>query len=405
MITFLVLFSNCEIDFQTARQVNNRLKEPRRLKKDTMAQTSINTFFIKKEKPDGDSAEHVEQQPDTKSTNGTTADAHNAASASNVGPKIEIKNEKVSDDEVSDTETVINSPPRVKDEPFDAYDARDDGHGVVPKTEPNVFPPSDDDTDVEMDIDQTLVEDFDPTVRIKIEPEQSKEDTVASILRQLRGNEAGAVNATETPANEQSDVVNPTVVKNEPEVYPPSDEATDDEMDIDPTLATEMDPTVQVKTEPISAVACPNEMVASILRDLDLTKPVKHQAEVVTTTESTSKSVQSPSKRKREHQLEKDSGKKPRVDVPASIVKNRPSNSVASRAISSGARGRDTKTDKVVNDCFIAPYLRNRKCDVIIVQTLLNIYSINISTSSISFNRINNYPSPHKSNHIVPPLG
>lgn len=314
------MLSDREIDFQTARQVNNKLKEPRRLKKDTMAQTSINAFFTKKDKKDGDDVKrstHAEQQPKKKSANGTTA-AHNGTSNTNSTPNIQVKSEAMSDTELSDAETVINSPPRVKDEPIDPYEMQ--SHDFVPKTERDDFPPSDEDTDVEMDIDPTLANHLDPTVIVKAEPRPIEKITVESILSNL------PVNRAESPSDEKVDDVNRPVIKSEPVEYPPSDEATDDEMDIDPTLMAQLDPTVKVKTEPkVPTLQALGDVAASILASC-LKEPEHKEPDAIVATASTSKSVQSHSKRKPEDKLERDSSKQPKLDV-ASITEPNPTRS------------------------------------------------------------------------------
>lgn len=303
------MFSDREIDFQTARQVNNRLKEPRRLKKDTMAQTSINAFFTKKNKTDEDDVKrstHAKQKPEKNSANGTAV-AHNGTSHTNSTPNIQIKSEAMSDTELSDAETVINSPPRVKDEPIDPYEMQ--SHGFVPKTEPEDFPPSGEDTDIEMDIDLTLENHLDPTVIVKPEPKPIEKITVESILGNLPANRA------ESPSDEKVDDVNRPVIKSEPVEYPPSDEATDDEMDIDPTLMAELDPTVKVKTEPKVPTLKPlGDVIASILASRSKEPEHKEPGEIIATA-GTSKSIQSHSKRKPEDKLERNISKQPKLDV------------------------------------------------------------------------------------------
>lgn len=256
--------------------MNNKLKEPRRLKKDPMAQTSINAFFTKQDGTPKNMAAH----------NGN-------AGKSSAEPHMQIKSEKVSDDEVSDAETEINfgaiPPQRVKDEPMDAIEAPGNGT-VVPKMEPEYFPPSDEDTDVEMDIDPTLANDSDPMVNIKTEP-IPVQSTVASILSRV--NESIS-NASPRSTNAKSDDVYRPVVKKEPEEYPPSDEATDEELDIDSTLATELDPAIKVKTESTRLDEREVEKVAWILSKVQENESAAHSKGAASPTIATSKSNRVP---------------------------------------------------------------------------------------------------------------
>lgn len=277
--------SDYGIDFQTARQVNNRLKEPRRLKKDPMAQTSINAFFTKQDKSDGGPKNIA---------------AHNGAGKSSAEPLVRIKSEKVSDNEASDAETEINfaaiSPKKVKDEPLDANDAPENGT-IVPKKEPECFPPSDEDTDVEMDIDPTLANDLVPKVNIKTEP-VSEQNMVDSILSRVFADE-NTTNAAGVPSNARLDDVNRLAVKKEPEEYPPSDADTDEEMDIDPALATELDPAIKVKIESTPLEENARDKVAWILRQLEVNESAAQSVAPATTAKTTSKSMQAPVPKKK----------------------------------------------------------------------------------------------------------
>lgn len=274
------MFSDYGIDFQTARQVNNKLKEPRRLKKDPMAQTSINAFFTKQDKRDGGPKNIA---------------AHNGAGKSSAEPLVRIKSEKVSEDEVSDAETVIDfaaiPPKKVKDEPLDANDAPENGT-IVPKKEPECFPPSDEDTDVEMDIDPTLANDLDPKVNIKTEPVPAQ-NMVESILSGVFAQE-NTSNAPGVPSNARLDDVNRLDVKKEPEEYPPSDEETDEEMDIDPAMATALDPAIKVKIESTPLEENARDKVAWILRQLEVNESAAQSEAPATTAKTTSESIRAP---------------------------------------------------------------------------------------------------------------
>jgi len=45
--------SGCSYGFQSAKQLYNRLHAPKRMKKDPLEQTKINSFFVKKDKEGG----------------------------------------------------------------------------------------------------------------------------------------------------------------------------------------------------------------------------------------------------------------------------------------------------------------------------------------------------------------
>lgn len=308
-INFILI--DFQSDFQTARQVNNRLKEPRRLKKDTMAQTSINTFFTKQDRPSVDEAE----------------------------PLARVKCERPSDDDESDAETVINSPPRIKKEPLDAYEMSSDS--IIPKIEPEGNTSSFENGDDKMDVDAMLTTEFDSHAIVKIEPKPQEEITAAAVLRLL--------SPAESPSKEKTDVAIPPVVKSEPEEYPPSDEATDDEMDIDPVLAA--DSAIQVKTEPIvDGPKPPEETIESIL-ELYVPPPPPPIEEYVTTA-ITPKCVE-PAKRKPENQLKKDDGKKQRVErasEKSTFGEPGPSSRLNSRAVGgvNSERLREEKNEEVV---------------------------------------------------------
>lgn len=75
--------------FQTAAQIKNNLKEPRRLKKDPLTQTSINSFFVKS--PEGNNKHPTGQRE-------TTATCTSSAETSVNSPKeIEMENRSESD--------------------------------------------------------------------------------------------------------------------------------------------------------------------------------------------------------------------------------------------------------------------------------------------------------------------
>lgn len=297
------LFSDCEIDFQTARQVNNKLKEPRRLKKDTMAQMSINTFFAKKDKTDTDHEE----------------------------PLVRVKQEP-GIEETSDAETEIN---------FGAEETN--GNGIVPKNEPEEYPPSNEATDEEMDIDLELANGMSPTVKVKTEPGLVPKEQLSarSILSRIEADKAKQ-DAIESAPIGKLDDANRRIVKDEPEEYPPSDEETDEEME---------EETVKVKTEPEWAPA-QNEKptVKSIMRRISTDKKIEADAQTVVdaATPSTSKFDQPPVKRKPDIPLEKDNGKKQKVYAS-------PSKETITKVTSgfgNGVRGEETENDAVSDKIY-----------------------------------------------------
>lgn len=266
--------------------MNNKLKEPRRLKKATMAQMSINTFFSKKDKSDTDHEEplvRVKQEPGT--------------------------------EETSDAETEIN---------FEVNERN--GNGIVPKTEPKDYPPSNEATDEDMDIDPDLANSIDPTVKVKTEPGLVQKDTltVKSILSRIDAGKAMH------DAVKLAPIGNHPIVKDEPEEYPPSDEETDEEMETEP---------VKVKTEPTCPPVQGRATVSEILSRVLPENKIEADAAIA----STSKYVHSSAKRKPDIPLEKDNGKKQKVYASPS----KETISKATNGFGNGIRGTEAENDAV----------------------------------------------------------
>lgn len=104
-MTFL-FFLNFAPGFQTARQLNNKLKEPNRMKKDPLTQMSINSFF---------SAAAIKREPqdDSFDENQSTDQSHDAKRRK-INDEIHVKSEPIEPNEPSEhVEQQVN----VKNEP------------------------------------------------------------------------------------------------------------------------------------------------------------------------------------------------------------------------------------------------------------------------------------------------
>lgn len=300
------------IDFRTARQVKYNLKEPRRLKKDALAQTSIDTFFTKKDTANSNnvaSMVRVKQEPGTDEATNRTGSAHNGQS--HAGGRMQIKNEKISDDEVSDAETEKNfeldSPRRIKEEPMDATEMLH----IVVKTDPEEMQ-SDEDTDVEDAMDSNLQNEFDSSKKIKTEPSYSY-DSIMKLAKESDAKREASL------AKEKS--VDLPIAE--------SDESKEDN-EVDPSAAGSR-PTAKFDTDPGA------RSVDFIMKDAD------SRNEILVTTKL-SESSQPFAKRKPDHQLGENRTKKQRVHDMSSRETNFPSTSAAA------LNRADAKYDEVMSD-------------------------------------------------------
>lgn len=359
-----------------------------------MAQTSINAFFTKKDTTHADYVEptvRLKQEPGTESENGGEESKDepktNVTFGQVVIPKIEPEDFPPSD-ESPILANEFDSTIRIKTEP-DSIQLRSEKPTVLSilskvsgskftvsatespsneksdecdfpnvKKEFTVYPPSDEDTDVEMEIYPTLANDVDPTVTVKTEPKTVPVPTVISILSGVFGKEYIA-QAIETSSKTKLNNVNQPFIKEELEEYPPSDEDTDVEMDIDSTLATGLHSTAQLKTESIIETPKRIQMSekeinrASVLNQIP--QPERQiestvQTEVTAPTASTSKFVHIPTKRKPDSKLEKDDGKKQKVFATSSKESDHPNNSVSSRFVGAlnEISGKDAESTEVL---------------------------------------------------------
>lgn len=323
------------IGFQTARQFHNKLKEPRRLKKDSLAQTSINSFFVNKI--------GVSTTTATTTTAVAAAVDQTMAESSRInyanGVQVKIKDEAMSDDGLSDADTennsAIGSPPHVKEEPVDddamlSYVPIDDnvpidynmpiGDTVKIKAEPideaakqeelygKLFEILDE-SEIEPEIEPEIVVESEPVIVVKSEPgivvksepvDEPEEDDANLTFRNLSVLDASAHEVKQ-------------------EIYPPSDGETDPEDEIDLSLANDLESstTNHVSSEPseshpfIFDKSVPMDVVADDLPTIGIER--SETIDQLTAVASTSTYVPPPLKRGPEEILEHLRSKMPRV--------------------------------------------------------------------------------------------